>query len=825
MTKHTSTLRAPPTIVAPWRQLSSATVARATLVIALIAAVWVATLPMTRTPDVVPATASATLFSGERAMAHLRVVAAEPHPLASPEHANVVDYITGRLAALGIDTDVQTTIAVRPDYEGADGFVNAARLQNIVARIPGANSTGAVLLASHYDSMPTSNNAADGGIGVAAVLETARALRAGPPLANDIILFFGDGDATMTLGERAFQQHPWFKDIRLGFELEAAPKGASAIAFAGQGSPDRTGPIVPYLESDNGWYLREALKVVPHPFVMMALNDFPIHASSLFSIMIDTDIAGVGFVQFGGGEAYHTLLDNPDRIHPASIQQSGDYFLALARHFGDMRIDEQRTAPQLIAFSVWPGVVVHYPATWAAPIAGLLVLLFGAVLAAGIRRRRLAAGGMLTGLGLFIASLIAVLLVTALAWVLASALNPVYRVHMTRGYYGLDWRLASFVALTVATAATLYLGARRVIPAARHDQSVSGGALILPVLLAAVSSLALPTPSYLLVWPAFAGVLLLGGNVIFPARAARPWMRAGTLTATALVPLVLFTPVLYALFPALAPLGAGMPVSPAVAVFAVVALLLGVLVPHLQFLGGERRWTVPAGFAALAVVFLAGELVNSRFSADQPRPNQIQYTLDAGSGQAVWQSTATEPDGWTEQFFAGGYAKGKDVFSPAYYFDQEFGVIRSPAPALDLPAPRLTVLEDTIADGLRTLRLRLSSPRGAYAAHMDLQLPGDLIAATLSGQSVVVATGPTNDNYVIPAGTRRFPLMVHNLPVEGLEIILVVRATGRIGVALQDFSNGLPDVPGMTITPRPPAYMPAPYDFRDPTVVRTAFEL
>src|SRR5215204_3043331 len=199
MTKHTTTFKALPAITVPWQRLSSATLARVVLVVALIVAVWIATLPMTSTPDVVPATAPATAFSGERAMAHLRVVAAEPHPMGSPEHQKVVDYIVGQLTALGIETQVQDTIAVRPDYEGASGFVNAARLQNVVARIPGTHSTGAVLLASHYDSLPMSNNAADGGIGVAAVLETARALRAGPPLANDLILFFGDGDATMTL--------------------------------------------------------------------------------------------------------------------------------------------------------------------------------------------------------------------------------------------------------------------------------------------------------------------------------------------------------------------------------------------------------------------------------------------------------------------------------------------------------------------------------------------------------------------------------------------------------------------------------------------------
>jgi hypothetical protein len=42
---------------------------------------------------------------------------------------------------------------------------------------------------------------------------------------------------------------------------------------------------------------------------------------------------------------------------------------------------------------------------------------------------------------------------------------------------------------------------------------------------------------------------------------------------------------------------------------------------------------------------------------------------------------------------------------------------------------------------------------------------------------------------------------------------------------LTDFSNGLPDLPGTTVTERPPEFMPAPFDFRDPTAVTRSIEL
>lgn len=61
---------------------------------------------------------------------------------------------------------------------------------------------------------------------------------------------------------------------------------------------------------------------------------------------------------------------------------------------------------------------------------------------------------------------------------------------------------------------------------------------------------------------------------------------------------------------------------------------------------------------------------------------------------------------------------------------------------------------------------------------------------------------------------------------DGIEIALSIRSTEPIDALLTDYSNGLPDgVSAMEIEQRPPEYMPAPYDFRDPTAVHKSFEL
>ncbi len=121
-------------------------------------------------PAVVPASAPATDFSAERAMEHLRVIAREPHPTGSTANARVRDYIVEQLNSLGLRPDVQKSVSTTPWDIGGKPY-SAGTIQNVIARLPGTNSRGAVLLMAHYDSVATGPGASDNASGVAALLE------------------------------------------------------------------------------------------------------------------------------------------------------------------------------------------------------------------------------------------------------------------------------------------------------------------------------------------------------------------------------------------------------------------------------------------------------------------------------------------------------------------------------------------------------------------------------------------------------------------------------------------------------------------------------
>ena len=139
-------------------------------------------------------------------------------------------------------------------------------------------------------------------------------------------------------------------------------------------------------------------------------------------------------------------------------------------------------------------------------------------------------------------------------------------------------------------------------------------------------------------------------------------------------------------------------------------------------------------------------------------------------------------------------------------------MITAPAPRINLPAPTLTVVENKQQVDIKSVRLRVASPRGAPYVHLDLRLPGELTEATVNGRPVTVADIPTNRR-------QRFTLLYFGLPPQGAEVRLTIRGTGPITGTLVDYSNDLPKLPGMTVRPRPAEYVPAPFDFRDPTAV------
>jgi len=734
-------------------------------------------------PAAAPEAAPAAEFSSGRAMKHLRVVAGSPRPVGSAAHAAARDYLVRELGALGLATEVQSATVVGP--QGA-GSARAGSVQNVLARMPGTNSTRAVLLAGHYDSVPNSPGASDDGSAVTAMLEVARALKAGPAPRNDVIFLFTDGEEVGLLGAHAFvDEHPWAADVGVVFNLEARGDGGPALMFE--------------TSDGNGRLIREFAAAARHPMANSLSYEVykRLPNDTDMTVFKKAGMAGLNFAYIDGIARYHTRADSVENIDERSLQQQGANALALARHFGGLDLNEVR-GPNSVYFNPLGSFFVHYPSWLVLPLAALALLLFACVVAVGLRGRLLTARGLLFGFAAFPVAAVAAWGAVKLGVWLVRALHRGEEFAPWGETYRGGLYLVGLVLLAAAAFAALYNLFRK----KTGVNNLAVGALAWWTLLAAAVGLLVPGASYLLAWPLL--FALAGTLAVFAGRGLKPAARILVLALCAAPALLLFSVTIDQLFSALSFNGS-------TAVAALSALLLGLLVLQFDAVAARRRWLVPAGAAVLALALIAGGALTAGFDAEHPRVGNLFYSLNADTGKAYWASLDDGADEWTEQFFREAKTAPLEEHFPATGFEY----LQADAPAAQLPAPEVAVLGDETRGDVRTLRLRLSSPRGAQVLTAFAAAGTEVLGARVNGKAVGAGA---------PAGSKRpWGLNYYAAPGEGVELELDVRASGPAGLRVNDRSYGLPELPGVTLRPRPAHHIPSPSPFSDVALVSKSF--
>ena len=265
-------------------------------------------------------------------MAHVAAVAQAPHPTGSPEQDAVRGYLVGALAALGVPAEVQHTTALRA---WGGGQFSAGAVHNVLARLEGAarrrRRGKAVVLVRSYNSVATGPGASDDGAAVAALLETLRALRAGPPLRNDVVFLFTDGEERGLLGATAFAaEHPRMRDAGLVLNLEARGHTGRSLMFETTGG--------------NGRLVRELGRAAPYPDANSLSSEIykRLPNNSDLTVFREAGVPGMNFAYTDGVTHYHTRLDSVANVDRRSLQHHGAFALSLARHFGDLPLDDLR---------------------------------------------------------------------------------------------------------------------------------------------------------------------------------------------------------------------------------------------------------------------------------------------------------------------------------------------------------------------------------------------------------------------------------------------------------------------------------------------------
>lgn len=440
------------------------------LVGSLALALLIAVLTL-QVPGPAPASAPASAFSAGRAMVDIRAIAQRPHPVGSPDHARVQALLLQRMAALGLETSTQTGPISQGSARyltrmGGDPAAANYSAVNLIGVLPGRNpALPAVALMAHYDTVPRSAGAADDTTGVAAILETVRAIRARGPAERTLVVLFTDAEEIGLDGARVFWGgHPLRDRIGAVVNLEARGGGGRAMMFeTGRGNAETIA-----LFGRAG--VRAAGGVTSNSLAVFVYELMP--NGTDFTIPKDRGVQGVNLAFIGRPEQYHAAASTPQMLDQGSVQHIGAQALETADAL--LRADAlpARTANTVYADLFGRVVLMHAPGVgWILLGAAMALLAAAAALArtrAGLTFAD-AGRGMLDGLWFLSSGIVLTQVVRLLAGPLSARAEnaDAYYVLLAR----LPWMEAG-VVLSILALMLALLGGRT-----RPDRRLSAGAM------------------------------------------------------------------------------------------------------------------------------------------------------------------------------------------------------------------------------------------------------------------------------------------------------------------------------------------------------------
>lgn len=685
-------------------------------------------------PPAKPASAPATEFSAERAQGVLRDLLGDgaPHPVGSPAAARVRERILAQLRSLGLAPEVQQAL-------GCSGSGNCARVSNVLARLPGREPGKSVLLMAHYDSVPAGPGVSDDLAGVASILEAARALKAGPPPRHGVLFLLDEGEEMGLLGAQAFLEHsPAMAEVGAVVNLEARGTAGPSLLF------ETSGP--------DAWMIGDFAARAGRPFtnsVFPTVYNYLPNDTDL-TVFKRRGIPGLNFAYIQRPLQYHSPLDNLADLSAASLQHHGENALAAVRGLaeGDLASPPPGKA---VFFDLFHAAVVRWP-LGLSPLLGLLALALVLAAAFLLRRRGLPVwdAGFVLGLSAGLAALLLLLVLSILFQILIAGAFPAPWIAKPGPAIATFWLLALGGGLGLAG----LMGRRVGLPGLWTGVWISWSVFGL------LAGIFLPGISYLILVPALvAGVcgLALGGS---------PAGRTAAAVLPAFVAALLWFEILGLLY-----LGLGL------TGLLVTAVLLGVVLSSLTpLMSGAplwaRRW-LPLAALVLAIVCLVWARMTPPFSPASPHDVTILAHEDAASGDTRLVLRGAPPIPLPMRQAA---AFGKQPAQPFPWSPPMSRLFVAPAPPLGAPGPDLAVLADSVVDGQRHLRLRLTSGRGARTATVLIPPKAKLASAQVDGETVPLG-GPAK-----PGAPRRparwfQTITYHTLPAEGAILDIVLDST------------------------------------------------
>lgn len=344
---------------------------------------WCMRLPAARGVE-----APTNLFSAGRVLAEMEELARGlgPRPMGSAANLEFLQRLETHLEWLGLETEHHEEWVVGP-------YGTIGRPRNLIVRQPGVASLAPILVMAHHDSVGAGVGAADDLAGVAALCEVARLVKSDRVPGREVIFLFTDGEESGLLGAASFaRNHPDGGRIGAVVNLEArGTRGPSYLFETGPGNK-------PIIELFRGMGSPPTASSVSVEIYKRMPNDTD------FSVFRERGVPGANFAFIGDVAAYHTPLDDFERLDPRSLQHQGESVLGLVRA---LRAHEGELGGADSVHGALLGTVEFvYPVRWGFPLSlgALILVVLGSWRA--VRRGRARWWGIFAGAILPISTLV-----------------------------------------------------------------------------------------------------------------------------------------------------------------------------------------------------------------------------------------------------------------------------------------------------------------------------------------------------------------------------------------------------------------------------------
>ncbi|KAL0027903.1 hypothetical protein WJX79_001663 [Trebouxia sp. C0005] len=350
------------------------------------------------TPTPLPISSAPTLFSEERALRHVNMLAGEigERQVSTPALDLSAHFLLQTGQHLVQQAEGRNDLLVQVRQEQVSGGVLMAllgldlaniyqNLTNIVLTItPKAHQTvPAVLVNGHFDSAIGSPGASDCASPVGVMLEAARVFIASPDikLAGPIIFLFNGAEETLSQAAHGFMAH----------DRQSSQVGAFInLESTGPGGPDIL------FQASGGWTTEVYAKAAPHArgqvFGQDLMDAQIIPADTdyrMFSYKYYGSLPGVDIAFLLDSSAYHTHNDSPDRIRPGTVQAMGDNMVAVipafAQYLSEAAANNLPPASPATSDSVYFDILGLWMISYRASTASMLCCLATPAAVGGLR--------------------------------------------------------------------------------------------------------------------------------------------------------------------------------------------------------------------------------------------------------------------------------------------------------------------------------------------------------------------------------------------------------------------------------------------------------